>query len=227
MTQAGRSNARDPSRQQAEALLCAEVLAEAQREAEELLARARVQAAEIVATGKQQAVAIHKEALESARVESSLRSGFILAAVPLEQARMRATRVESLLEQLRQEARRRLIAREGFESRETIVRLASEALARMDGSDFVLTLCARDHSTIGAHVAGEVGKRLERADLRLEIEADPGWTECGVIVRDRSGQRVWDNRLTARLERLWPALRREIARRAGLEKERDDAGGPG
>lgn len=226
MSQAGRTKEREPDRQDAEALLCAEVLAEARREAEELLVRARAQAGEVVAAAEQQAATIRKDAMESATAEASLRSGFILAAVPLEQARMRAARVEALLDQLRSEARSRLLSRQGIDTRETLVRLSAEALARMDGREFVLTFCPQDHRMIAPVVAGELRDRLQRSDLRLQLEADPGWSECGVIVRDREGRRVWDNRVTARLERLWPAMRRELARWCGLALGDDDAGGP-
>lgn len=226
MTQGNRPNAQDLSRQQAEARLCAEVLADAQRDADELLSRARAQAAEIVAAAEQQVLEIHKEAMDAARAEALLRSGFILAAVPLERARMRAARIESVLDELRAGARCRLDSGQGFDCGETLILLASEALAHMAGDEFVLGLCARDHGSIGPRIAGEVRRRLGRTDLRLETEADPSWSECGVIVRDRLGQRVWDNRLSARLERMWPAMRREIARRTRLADLGEDTGAP-
>ncbi|HEU5396435.1 MAG TPA: hypothetical protein VFV81_04655, partial [Verrucomicrobiae bacterium] len=44
-------------------------------------------------------------------------------------------------------------------------------------------------------------------------------TGGGVIIESADGFQVWDNRLPSRLRRLWPELRRQIARRLGLVTE--------
>ena len=52
-------------------------------------------------------------------------SELILATVSVETGRLRAARVEALLESVHEEARQRLLAREGFEYRETVIALAA------------------------------------------------------------------------------------------------------
>ena len=77
---------------------------------------AREQDAEVILTNAAaEADRLRKERLDQARAEASRRSELILATVSVETGRLRAARVEALLESVREEARRRLQAREGFD----------------------------------------------------------------------------------------------------------------
>ncbi|MGB3086785.1 MAG: V-type ATP synthase subunit E family protein, partial [Phycisphaerae bacterium] len=109
--------------------------------------------------------------------------------------------------------RKRLLARDGFDYRETVIRLAAEAISRMAGKRFVLELAERDLGDLGDTLAGEVRRRSDRDELEISVAPEPAKIEGGVVVRDVEGRQVWDDSLAARLERLWPAARRAVASR--------------
>ena len=55
-----------------------------------------------------------------------------------------------------------------------------------------------------------------RSPLNLTISTDAAITDGGLILQDAEERHLWDNRLSARLGRLWPELRRQIAIRTSL-----------
>jgi hypothetical protein len=59
----------------------------------------------------------------------------------------------------------------------------------------------------------------------VELGEDPSAKKGEWILQDEEGRQIWELGLEARLERLWPELRRQIAAQCGLvaqeeEKER-------
>ncbi len=199
-------------------VLCAEILADAQRQSEEILQRAKTEAETTLAAASAEAEKIRHERREQAQAEAARRKELILATVAVETGRLRSARVEMLLESVRETIRRRLQAR-NFDARETILALAAEAVRRMPGNDFVLKISAADHAAFGDGLAAEIAQRVGRSPLNLVISADPAITDSGVIIQTADGFQFWDNRLLSRLERLWPELRRQIALRTGLARE--------
>jgi len=205
-------------------VLSGEILAEAGRERDEIIRRARQESEALLAAATAEADKIRREKLDSARAEAARRSELMLAAIPVETGRLRSARIEAILEDIREEARRQLLAL-NFDCHETVVALAAEAIRRMPGTDFVLKLSAAEHAGFGDKLASEIAQRAGRSPLNLTISADPAMTGGGVIVQDAAGIRVWDNRLPARLERLWPELRRQIAAHASLAEKNEPTGG--
>lgn len=205
-------------------MLSGEILAEAGRESDEILRRAQREAESLLAAATAEADKIHHEKLNAARAEAARRSELMLATVPVEAGRLRAARIEAVLENIHEAARRQLLSRH-FDGRETVVALAADAVRRMPGTDFVLKLSTANHAAFGDQLAGEICRRTGRSPLKLAIAADPAVTDGGVMVRDADGLRIWDNRLLSRLERLWPELRRQIAMRTALVEQMGPAGG--
>ena len=205
-------------------VLSGEILAAAGREGDETLRRARQDAESLLATATAEADKIRLEILNAARAEAVRRSELTLATVPVEAGRLRTARIEAILENIHEAARRELSSR-CSERHETIVALAAEAIGRMPGTDFVLKLSAADHAALGDKPAGEICRRSGRSSLKLAIAADPAVADGGVIVQDADGLRIWDNRLLSRLERLWPELRRQIAVRTALVRKNERTGG--
>lgn len=206
--------------------LCAEILAEAQRQSEAILHRARGEAEALLARAVADLEKTRQDRLSAVRAEAARRTELILAAVPVEAARLRAARIEAVLQSIHEEVHRRLLARDGFNYRETILRLAVEAVSRMVGSAFVVKLSPSDRVTLGKGLAEEIARRIERSPpLIITISDEPAITEGGLIVQDAEGRQVWDNRLPMRLERLWPELRRQIALRTSLAAKNNPAGG--
>jgi vacuolar-type H+-ATPase subunit E/Vma4 len=187
-----------------------EILADARREGEEIVSCAR-RDAEVFLTGAvAEADRVRQERLDHARAEAARQSALILATVPVETGRLRAARVEALLESVYEDACQRLLAREGFEYRETVIGLASHAISQMAGVGFVVKLSEADRTILGDGLAEEIAHRVGRP-VSITISYEPGITGGGVILEDTEARQVWDNRFVKRLERLWPELRRQVA----------------
>jgi vacuolar-type H+-ATPase subunit E/Vma4 len=191
-------------------LLREEILVEAKREGEEAILRARQDAEAILAGAAAEGEQVRRDKLDQARKEAARRTELILATVPVETGRMREARVEALLGSIQEEARRRLLARDGFDYRKTIVALASDAIGRMAGVAFVLKLSEADAAVLGDGLAGEIAQRVGRP-ITITVSLEEENAQTGVVVEDGDARQVWDNRLTQRLERLWPEMRRRIA----------------
>jgi vacuolar-type H+-ATPase subunit E/Vma4 len=187
-----------------------EILAAARREGEEIVSRARQDAEVFLTSAVGEADRIRQERLDQARAEAARQSELILATVTVETGRLRAARVEALLESVYEEAFQRLVAREGFEYLETVIGLASHAISQMAGVGFVVKLSEADQTILGDGLTEEIAHRVGRP-VSITISYEPGITEGGVIVEDTEARQVWDNRLVKRLERLWPELRRQVA----------------
>lgn len=204
-------------------VLCAEILAEAQRKSDEILCRANAEAESILASAKVEAEKIRGVKREQAQTEAARQKEMILATVAVEVGRLRAARVEELLESAYKEIHQRLLARD-FDAHETIVKLASEALGRIRGSDFILKISTADHTALEDSLAREIAQHVGRSPLNLVISADTTVSD-GVILQTADGFQIWDNQLSSRLDRLWPELRRQIAVSASLVTENHSAGG--
>ena len=203
-------------------VLTDEILADARRQADRLRRRAERDAKQTVEDAEREAEAHRNERLEKARAEADRRRRLTLASVPVEEGRRRAARIEEELQGIREAARERLLAHEGYDYRAALVRLAAEALAAMDGKTFVLQLAEADRDALGPGVAAAAGDRDGREGLQVTLADEPAPIAGGVIVRDGEGRREWDNSLQARLARLWPALRRRIAAETGLIGQRQN-----
>ncbi len=193
-----------------------EILADARQQSEQILGKARQDAESLIAKAVAEAEKAHKERLDAARAEAARRKELILSTVPVEAGRRRSARIEALLQAIHDDAHERLLSRDGSDYRETLVVLSVDAVRRMNGNAFVVKLSPSDRASFGAGLAEEIARRDGRSPLTITLADDPSITGGGVIVQDVEGQHVWDNRLAARLERLWPQFRLQIAVQAGL-----------
>lgn len=205
-------------------LLCAEIVAEAQRERDEILRRAQTEAAAILATAQAEVERIRRERLAHAQAEATRRKELILATVAVETGRLRSARVENLLAEIHAELRRRLLE-PNFPARELVLALASEAICGMPATHFVVKISAADQAAFGSGLESEITRRTGRLALHLVIAADGALTGGDVMIQDAAGLLFWDNRLLSRLDRLWPELRRQIAVQTSLVSENDPIGG--
>jgi len=103
--------------------------------------------------------------------------------------------------------------------------LAAEALKQMAGDAFVVKLSAADRAALGDGLAADIARRVGRLPSSITISKDATIGDGGPIIQDAEGRQVWDNRLSVRLERFWPELRRQIALRTGLVAGGAPAGG--
>lgn len=202
-----------------------EILADARRERDEILQRAQQEAEAILANAKAEAAKTKQERLAQAREEADRRRELILATVPVEAGRLRSTRVETLLQSVHDEVRKRLVAKDGFDYREAMIALAAEAVGQMAGNAFVMKLSPPDRTALGDTLARAVTQGVAHPTLSVTLVIDPTIAEGGVIVEDAGGRQSWDNRLPPRLQRLWPELRRQIAVQTSLVASSSHAGG--
>ena len=206
-------------------ILREEILADARRESEGIIRRAQQEAETLLANAAADADKVRQERLDQARVEAARRKELILATVPVEAGRLRAARVEALLQSVCDEVRRRLLAREGLDYRETIVALAAEAVSQMAGETFAVKLSPPDRADLGAGLAEEIVRRVGRLPLSITLSNETTITGGGLLVQDSEGRQVWDNRFAPRLQRLWPELRRQIAVQTALVAGSGSRGG--
>lgn len=206
-------------------VLCAEILADARRESEAIIARAQQQAEALLAGAAAEANRLRQERLQVARSEAVRRRELILGTVPIEAGRLRSARIEGILQSVHEEVCRRLRALEGFEYRETLVTLAAEALKQMPGDSFDVLLSAADCAAFGDALVEEATRRVGRSALNITLSKDSAEQGGVVVIRDSAGCLEWDNSLSARLQRLWPELRRQIAAQTGLAVTRRAEGG--
>lgn len=187
-----------------------EILADARREAEVIVVRARQDAEALLKDSAADADRLRKERLDFAHIEAARQKDLIMATVSVEIERLRAARIEALLESVYEEVRQCLLDREGFEYHEVVVALAADAIKQMEGSIFVVKLSDADLATLGDRLADDIAQKVGRP-VNITVSNEQVIAEGGVIVEDGEGRQVWDNRFLKRLERMWPELRRQIA----------------
>jgi vacuolar-type H+-ATPase subunit E/Vma4 len=203
--------------------LCEEILADARMESEKIIFRAKQDAEAFLTNAAAEADHLRRERLDQARAEATRRRTLILAQVPVEANRTRAARIEALLESVYEEARKRLLAREGFEYREAVIDLASHAIQQMAGAVFVIKLSDTEKSLIGDNLADEIARRVGRP-VRISLSYEQDSAGGGVVVQDAETHQLWDNRFLKKLDRLWPELRRQIALQATFVAEMESKG---
>ena len=202
-----------------------EILADAQRQAARAIRKAEREAKAVLDKATSESQEERSSKLATAQAEADRKRTLIFATVPVEIGRMHAAHVEKELLSFRDKVRDKLLARKGFDYGETLVTLAAEALARMEGDTFVLELSEQDRKTFGAELADIVPDLAGRPDVTVTVDNQPAQIESGVIVRDPQGRQIWNNSLEARLERMWPLLRSQIAEHMGLQANTEPSGG--
>lgn len=196
--------------------LCGEIMAEARRQSGKIVNDARAEAAALLQEAAAKASLFKDEQLAAAKTETLRRTQLIFATIPVELGRERAARIENVLQVIYERARQQLLARQGFDYRAALVALASETIGHMTGEKFLLKVAPADRLARGDELARAIIARVGNSRLDLEILEDPQISDGGLIVQDSAGSQCWDNRLSARLGRLWPELRRQIASRTNL-----------
>ncbi len=199
-------------------LLCGEILAQARAEGGEILRLAEAEAANILKRAGDDAQKARSGILEAAAAEAARGKELILAAVPIEEARLRSAKIEALLQTIREEAGRRLLSPpDGAAERKRILtELAAEAVSRMAEGPVALKLSPADFREHGAVLAGAVARLAARPEREISVTGDPSVADGGIMAGDAQGRQVWDNRISSRLERMWPELRRLVAVKTGL-----------
>ena len=156
----------DQSETNSHEVLRDEILADAQRQAKRMIRKAEREAKAADRQGDRREPGRTQTAnWQRPRQTAERKRTLMFATVPVEIGRMRAARVEQELLALREQVRDKLSAREGFDYGETLVTLAAEAIARMEGDAFVLELSEEDRKAFGATLAGRRAGRVPDARI--------------------------------------------------------------
>lgn len=196
-------------------LLRSEIRNEASRQREEILNRARDAAGQALEEAEQTAKKILEDRLNAAHAEGERRTESILATVMVESTRMRAEKTEEVLQSIHDQALERLRQRDGLD-RQSLAILTAQALSRMKGHCFILRVSSHDSAALGKGPVEEILQKLSNSTLDLEIRADPSIANGRWLLHDEEGRQFWELGHEARLERLWPELRRFVAAEAKL-----------
>jgi V/A-type H+-transporting ATPase subunit E len=206
-------------------VLCDEILADARRQAERAIRKAEREARAAIEKAKGEVEQERNVKLTEARQLAERKRMLALATLPVEIGRMQAADVERTLLSLRERILERLTARQGFDYARSLATLAAEAIERMEGDAFVMELAEADQEVYGEKLPRAVLERIERSDVQLTIAPQPASIASGVIVRDPDGRQIWDNSLAARLDRMWPLLRSQLANHLRLQNGVKTSGG--
>jgi hypothetical protein len=95
----------------------------------------------------------------------------------------------------------------------------------MSGDTFFLRLARAELDGAGERLAAEIEQCAGRPLLKLELGEDPEAKQGEWILQDEEGRQIWELGLEARLQRLWPELRRQIAAQSGLIAQHEPKGG--
>lgn len=187
-----------------------EILADARRQADRLLRRAGQEAAAITKQATREADQHRTQAIDLARKTADRKTALLLASIPIERGRMRAARIERLLDSVREGAAAQIKPPNPL-PRETLLSLIAEAAAAMDGGDFLLRLSPADRQTLTETFIDEIRERAGKPQLIIRLAEPLAVQDSGPVLQDTQGHQFWDNRLASRLTRMWPLLRRRIA----------------
>ncbi len=198
--------------------LVREIQEMARRESADIISGAEAEAEKILADAEAGALEARNEIMASALAAAGRRREMLLASVPAEAARLRAERREALLDSIKAEAAGLLPAAAGPVKHAVLAALAAEAVRRMEGDRFIVSLSPEDRGA-AAGLVTEIKLLSGRGSLELKVEELPG-LDGGVVVTDAEGRQRWDNSFRARLERSWPEFRWRLAEGAvdGTEK---------
>lgn len=209
-------------------LLCEEIIANARRESDDILNQARKDADFLRCRAGEEAEEARLKRLEEARLEGERRKEITRASTFVECRRLRLSRIEAVLDSIRSEIREK-IARppDKKEYSESVVGLAIDAIKHMKGNDFHIRLREEDRLLLDGDIAGLIAAHVGNPDMHITLSFEPIATGGGPIVEDASGHQVWDNSYLARIDRLWPDLRRIITEKVfgGGHGEDDVEGG--
>ncbi|MCK9227468.1 MAG: V-type ATP synthase subunit E [Syntrophorhabdaceae bacterium] len=192
--------------------LCKEILASAERERGEIVQRAMRDAEDLLNKAYAGADNARQKRIDEARAEGEHLRDITLASASVESRRLRLERIEALLDSIRADVLKKLPGlRDDGNYRYIVIDLAATAIQGMTGDDFTVRLPEEDRSILGDDIVRLIAAKVGRPEGNIRLSYEPIAPGDGLIVQDAKGAQIWDNRFSARLDRLWPQFRRLIA----------------
>jgi V/A-type H+/Na+-transporting ATPase subunit E len=190
-----------------------EILSDARKKAERAAKRAERDAAGILAAAGKEAEAAAERVVATARRRAERQARSLLATVEQEVRRDLLESQEAELDRLFRAALDRAGQPQGADAAAMLAALAAEGVAALRSREIVLGFAPGGAGVATEAWLAEVRRRAGRDDATIRVSPTPEPIQGGVVGRSADGRQVYDNSFAARLERLRPALRRQLAAR--------------
>lgn len=193
-----------------EKALSDEILQDARKKADRARRRAEREARRIVREAEEEAQEDRQKTLEAARQRAERQARSLLATLDQEVQRDLLEQRQAQLDRLFDAARERLADRESYHYPAVLAHLAAEAIEAMGAEQVVVELAEEDAGLATEQWLERVREGAGR-EVDIEVADEPAPIEGGVVVRSADGRLCYDNSFEARLRRLRPRLRHQIA----------------
>ena len=202
--------------------LADEILADANRKAERARQRGEREAKKILGKARTQAAEAAAKILVTAQGRADRMSLALMATFETEAQRDLLDAREAELDKLFDAARARLADKAAYGYPGVLAALAAQAIEAMGVDRVVVELAEADRHIADVAWLGQVRSRVGR-DVTIDVSDAAAPIAGGLIVRSADGRLLYDNSFAARIERLRPELRRELATKLFAEEEMRDA----
>jgi len=198
--------------QTSEKALADEILRDAQRKADRARTRAERETAKIQKKTERDAQTATARTLELAQERGERLAQAVLATLEAEAQRELLAAREGELDKLFEQARQRLADKGGYDYPAVLAVLAAQAIEAMAAPEVVLELNDGDRAIATEAWLADLRGRVGR-EVAIAVADGAAPIDGGLIARSADGRLLYDNSFAARLERLRPDLRRQLATR--------------
>ncbi len=191
-----------------------EILADAQAQAERNIRKTECKAKEILEHAKKEAKEHSDRTIESARERAQAKAAIIEAGIEVEARRLALIGREKTIRAILDEALAEMGKRPANTYPDALIRLGAEALGKMTGASFIVTLHPEDAASLGEATLRGIAEQVKNHDGRqvnLAPAADPRPIAAGIIVETADGRQRIDNSFGQRARRLSNQLRLAVA----------------
>ncbi len=196
------------AKEDAQAKISEEILTDARTKAERILKAARREVEKMTKTAQDEARQTEKETMEEADKRADALTRVIRASTEPAMRRIQLDVREKVLLDIISEARKALLNRDSQDYPQMLAALTAEAAELLGGGQLVAHISRQDFDRFGDDLSQRLQARDPGATIEVRFAEDIEW---GVIVRTVDGTRQVDNTIDARLQRIYPVLRRNVA----------------
>jgi vacuolar-type H+-ATPase subunit E/Vma4 len=196
-----------------EAKISQEIIADARNKSERAMKAAQRDADAMMQHAQEEAKKIKQDILATARQRAESKVKVIQATTDPERRRLELNEREKIIKGIVDEAKARMLKRDGGEYEKALAALAVDAAEALGGGKLTAYLAHADaekfHATLPEKVrAALVAKGL---DAQISVQSAKEPMEGGVVMETADALRRVDNSIEARLRRLYPEARRRVA----------------
>ncbi len=200
------------------------ILEDAQKQAKRILDGAERTAESQRKKADSEASKIREQTLDQAKVKAEMLRAKEIATARLEAKRILLDAREGIIRKAFAAIERELARlRKANEYRETLLRLALEAIAAVGGKQVKLVVSKEDEALVDEGFMTELEQRIaggsSRAGVEIDLEVAQNLEDGGCIATSPDGRIVFDNTLKRRFERMKPTLRAMLIERLSVKDE--------